>query len=383
MSSQPDWKDIGRSFSHAMKNAMNTLDFSELNQSIEKTVKATSSLINDKIQSYSKAKPSSIKAKYNVQIISDLEKSSSRKLKINQWIKNFGIFLVAFSLLLVLLLLVSLGRYALPGILGAMFIFIPGLIALIGGTGGMSSARKMIAYLKKFHLYSSVIGDRSMASLDSLSAIVPETKKETIATLKEMIADRFFLQGHINEKKETFYVTNEAYEASLLPNVPNQKSAKELFDEDPETILPPEVREVIRQGEESLVKIKYYNEKIPDPIITQKLSDLENNIRHILGYLEEHPENVDDTKNMTKYYLPTIDKLLDTYIELNAYPNPGENIRKSKKEIEDTLDTLNYAFAKLYDDLFQMTSIEVASDISVLETLLAKEGLTKEKIKVR
>ena len=35
MSSQPDWKDIGRSFSHAMKNAMNTLDFSELNQSIE------------------------------------------------------------------------------------------------------------------------------------------------------------------------------------------------------------------------------------------------------------------------------------------------------------------------------------------------------------
>ena len=165
--------------------------------------------------------------------------------------------------------------------------------------------------------------------------------------------------------------------------MPNQKSAKELFDEDPETILPPEVREVIRQGEESLVKIKYYNEKIPDPIITQKLSDLENNIRHILGYLEEHPENVDDTKNMTKYYLPTIDKLLDTYIELNTYPNPGENIRKSKKEIEDTLDTLNYAFAKLYDDLFQMTSMEVASDISVLETLLAKEGLTKEKIKVR
>lgn len=152
MSSQPDWKDIGRSFSHAMKNAMNTLDFSELNQSIEKTVKATSSLINDKIQSYSKAKPSSIRAKYNVQIISDLEKSSSRKLKINQWIKNFGIFLVAFSLLLVLLLLVSLGRYALPGILGAMFIFIPGLIALIGGTGGMSSARKMIAYLKKIPL---------------------------------------------------------------------------------------------------------------------------------------------------------------------------------------------------------------------------------------
>lgn len=47
-----------------------------------------------------------------------------------------------------------------------------------------------------------------------------------------------------------------------------------------------------------------------------------------------------------------------------------------QKEIEDTLDTLNEAFAKLLDSVFQDTAWDVSSDISVLHTMLAQEGLT-------
>ena len=45
-------------------------------------------------------------------------------------------------------------------------------------------------------------------------------------------------------------------------------------------------------------------------------------------------------------------------------------------EIEQSLDTLNQAFEKLLDDLFADTAMDVSSDISVLQTLLAQEGLT-------
>lgn len=55
----------------------------------------------------------------------------------------------------------------------------------------------------------------------------------------------------------------------------------------------------------------------------------------------------------------------------------GRIFLSSKKEIEDTLDTLNIAFEKLLDDLFQETAWDVSSDISVLKTMLAQEGLTK------
>lgn len=38
---------------------------------------------------------------------------------------------------------------------------------------------------------------------------------------------------------------------------------------------------------------------------------------------------------------------------------------------------MNIAFEKLLDDLFQETAWDVSSDISVLKTMLAQEGLTK------
>ena len=58
-----------------------------------------------------------------------------------------------------------------------------------------------------------------------------------------------------------------------------------------------------------------------------------------------------------------------------------ENIISSKKEIEDTIDTLNLAFEKLLDSLFQDTAWDVSSDISVLHTMLAQEGLTEDGLK--
>ena len=79
-----------------------------------------------------------------------------------------------------------------------------------------------------------------------------------------------------------------------------------------------------------------------------------------------------------EYYLPMTIKLLNAYEELDRQPIQGGNIESSKKEIEETLDTLNIAFAKLLDNLFQDTAWDVSSDISVLEAMLAQEGLTKD-----
>ena len=84
---------------------------------------------------------------------------------------------------------------------------------------------------------------------------------------------------------------------------------------------------------------------------------------------------------MMEYYLPTTIKLLQAYQDLDAQPVQGENIISSKKEIEKTLDTLNRAFEKLLDDLFQETAWDVSTDISVLHTMLAQEGLTEDGLK--
>ena len=65
-----------------------------------------------------------------------------------------------------------------------------------------------------------------------------------------------------------------------------------------------------------------------------------------------------------------------TKAELLVRVNPWNET--SKREIEGTLDTLNLAFEKLLDELFEDTALDVSSDISVLQTLLAQEGLTED-----
>ena len=76
------------------------------------------------------------------------------------------------------------------------------------------------------------------------------------------------------------------------------------------------------------------------------------------------------------YYLPTTRKLVDAYRELDQETIISENMAKTKKEIEDTLDTINEAFENLLDSFFEERAMDISSDISVLQTMLAQEGLT-------
>lgn len=86
---------------------------------------------------------------------------------------------------------------------------------------------------------------------------------------------------------------------------------------------------------------------------------------------------MEDIDKMMEYYLPTTVKLLEAYQRLDGQPVQGENIMTPKQEIEKTLDTLNKAFEKLLDSLFEDVAWDVSSDISVLHTMLAQEGLTE------
>lgn len=377
--SQNDWMDLGKSIGHSLKNAIDTLDFTELNNSIEKTVNSTTSMINKKIKQYSTAaKKASINLKYDIKKIKKLEKKIKSHLSVYRVLSVVGGIATAifagFDIIYTLMVGWDLAKYA---VAGSLFILIPSLILLIIGIGGMNSAKKQEQYMRRFHVYISNLHQNDMIDIPTLSQAVYSTERKTIEDLNDMIADRLFLQGHVDQKKNLFYATNEAYEASKLPDIPKEANESGKQEDQP---LSAQAQETLQIGEKAIMKIRRYNDLIKDPIVSQKLTDLENNIRHILTFVQEHPDEVDATKNMTKYYLPSIDKLLETYVELNNYPNPGDNIKKSKHDIENTLDTLNYALSELYDDLFEMTTMEVASDISVLETLLAREGLTKEKI---
>lgn len=110
--------------------------------------------------------------------------------------------------------------------------------------------------------------------------------------------------------------------------------------------------------------------------MSSKLFRLENIMKKIFEQVEKNPESAKDLRKFMEYYLPTTTKLLRAYVDLDKQPEV-DNIRKTKKEIESSLDVINDAFEQLLDDMFQDVAWDISSDISVMKTMMAQDGLVQ------
>ena len=211
--------------------------------------------------------------------------------------------------------------------------------------------------------------------------------------LGKMIRKRLFLHGHLDKNQTCLMVTDSAYEQyqTAEKQLEERQQEEKRKAEEAEKFgrrkdLPEEAKKTIAAGRAYLEEIKTCNDRIPGVEISEKISRLELVISKIFNRVEQHPELVDDLGRFMDYYLPTTVKLLKAYEELDGQPSQGENIVNSKKEIEDTLDTIDQAFEKLLDSFFEEAAWDISSDISVLHNMFAQEGLTEsdfDKVKVK
>ena len=124
------------------------------------------------------------------------------------------------------------------------------------------------------------------------------------------------------------------------------------------------------------------NDKIPGEEMTGKLSRQEDIVNKIFDQVKKDPAAARDLRKFMNYYLPTTEKLLKAYIDVDQQPVAGDNIRNTKQEIEKAMDTVNEAFENLLDSMFEDANMDVMSDISVMNTMMAQDGLTdKDKMK--
>lgn len=246
----------------------------------------------------------------------------------------------------------------------------------LAGVGLLTGGIKKLGKLERFQKYIGTLGTHTYCNFEQLSAAVGKPVKFVKKDVKKMISDGWFRQGHIDAQETCLITSNETYQQ--YTQTAKALEEKKQEEERRQADLSPEVQEVLDKGNEFLDKIHKSNDAIPGVEISAKISRMELIVEKIFERAQKHPEIIPDLKKMMNYYLPMTVKLLDAYEEMDRMPVQGENIKSSKKEIEDTLDTLNQAFEKLLDSVFQDTTWDVSSDISVLHTLLAQEGLTDD-----
>lgn len=249
---------------------------------------------------------------------------------------------------------------------------------LAGGAFLLTNGIQSITRLNRFQKYVKALGQKTHCELEQLARFVGKPEKFVRKELPGMIEEGLFLEGHLDDEGKNLITSNETYRHYQQAQQQMLQKRKEEQIAQETSKVNSQVQDVLDKGNAFIREIHSCNDRIPGEEISKKISRMELIVRKIFDRAEAHPEIVPDLKKMMDYYLPMTVKLLRAYADMDAQPIQGDTIRNSKREIEATLDTLNSAFEKLLDSVFKDTAMDVSSDISVLQTLLAQEGLTDD-----
>lgn len=147
---------------------------------------------------------------------------------------------------------------------------------------------------------------------------------------------------------------------------------------EPESTGNPELDAFLLEGQRGVSELNRLNDNILDEQISERIYKLTELTGKICAHVKANPQKLPRAKKFVNYYLPTTIKLLNTYDRMGQQGVEGDNISGTMRKIEDILDSIVTAYEKMLDSMFSEEAMDISADISVMETMLSKEGLSDD-----
>ena len=239
----------------------------------------------------------------------------------------------------------------------------PALVQMLGLAAGgavmFRAGSRMQTRRSRIQRYQAIMGDRDYVGVEELAAVTGRKRGAVEKDIDYMLQKNmlgtgaFFDAGH-----GILFRSADAY----------QKYLREISKK--ENLTPKEANEGYSGA---LRAIREANDRIPDPVFSEKLDRMEQVAGKIFREVEEHPEKLRHASTFFNYYLPTTLKLLGTYSEFEEAGIEGENLRQAKERIESIMDNLLENFERQLDELYRSEAMDVDADIRVMENMLERD----------
>lgn len=289
----------------------------------------------------------------------------------------FGwIGLVPSAIVLLTLLSVGLTESNTGTLLTSTLILVPIIAAFLFM---ICKGNSLLARVRRFLRYRTFLKGSSFASIEHLAAFSGRQKDFVVKDLKKMIQNGMFEQAFLDEEETCIMLDRDTYQQYLnLQKRMDQKQEDSSNDGGDQS----EQAAMVAVGREYISQIRAANDAIPGQEISEKLDKLESVTAKVFWYVEQHPEKLSDIQNFMSYYLPTTLKLVNAYREFGEKTEQSQEIQYAQSEILHILDTINLAFANLLNSLYEEDILDITTDISTLEKVLAQDGLTGTEFKM-
>ena len=173
---------------------------------------------------------------------------------------------------------------------------------------------------------------------------------------------------------------DKTYEIPGEPEPEKKAAPKQEKKAEPKSTGNPEIDALIKERDRALSEMRRLNENIPDEKISAQIDHLEEVTRKIIDHVAANPKKLPQIRRFMDYYLPTTLKILNAYDRMDSTGISGENISATKAKVEGMMDTITQAFDKQLDALFGEEALDISTDITVMENLLAREGFGRMNI---
>lgn len=393
--SKNDFSDIEDQIKSAVQNALNYIDFSGIRDSVnnkaENTVNEVKNQIKDasdyfekKVKDYSSSQY--VKNMFKSKDVNEIEKYINKKPKgryagmLYKYLGGFGS--VAFGISTFVLLVVAVfgvgGNFLHTGIMIPLSIVAAFFVGSVFITYRGVGIRNRI---ERFKRYSDCLREKKYCTIDKLADSVSKKNRFVLKDLEKMMSMDMFREGHIDEDKKYFILSDKIYDEYLMSvesykNRIKEEEMNEYREASEQGSSKNESELISETGKKYIAEIRNANEVIVSPEMSDKLYKLEKIVIEIFKTIEKNPKKLPEVKKFIDHYLPITLKLVNSYKELAIQSIETENIKKAKEEIEKSIDLINTAFENLFDGLFEEVAMDISSDISVLETLFSQDGLT-------
>lgn len=167
---------------------------------------------------------------------------------------------------------------------------------------------------------------------------------------------------------------NKVYEVPGEPEENKQEEPEKK--EPPKSTGDPEIDALIKERDRAVGEMRRLNDSIEDETISAQIDHLEEVTRKIIGEVVKQPKKLPQIRRFLNYFLPTTLKILNAYDRMDAAGIAGDNISATKSKVENMMGTIVQAFDKQLDSLFGAEAMDISTDITVMENLLAQEGLS-------
>ena len=182
------------------------------------------------------------------------------------------------------------------------------------------------------------------------------------------------------------FVVGKAIFPDKVYAMPGEEKAEEKKEppkkkEEPKSTGNLEIDALLKERERALSEMRRLNDSIADEKISAQIDHLEEVTGKIIDQVVAQPKKLPQIRRFLDYYLPTTLKILNAYDRMSSQGVEGQNISGTMERVESMMSTIVTAFERQLDSLFGDQALDISTDITVLENMMAREGLVDSPLK--